>query len=164
LVEEYFRKLENPYQLMPDEPLESLPLRFVPSTTRQMRDLSEMIARFGDGEPAAAAFPAHDEPAPAKTAPAAEPEDNLPMGDEHPALRGKIQTVSLKEGKSKKGPWSLWGIKINDEWVNTFSNAIGKMAQANKGQEVTLYFEADGDRKKAVELVLADGTRHKTED
>lgn len=57
LVTEYFLKCENPSQLMPGEPLESLPLRFVPSTTGQMRALADRIAGFGNGEPAAAAFP-----------------------------------------------------------------------------------------------------------
>ena len=43
---EYFRKLEHPAQLMPGEELEELPLRFVPSTTGQMRALSEKLAEF----------------------------------------------------------------------------------------------------------------------
>lgn len=66
IVTEYFRKLENPAQLMPDEDVEDLPLRFVPATTGQMKALSEKITEFGNGERATAAFPPHQEPALAK--------------------------------------------------------------------------------------------------
>lgn len=79
IVTEYFRKLENPSQLMPNEEVEQLPLRFVPATIGQMTALSEMLTRFGNGDRAQAAFPAHQEPEPAKgtekpaAAPAAPP-------------------------------------------------------------------------------------------
>ena len=59
---EYFRKLDNPSQLLPNEEIEDLPLRFVPATTGQMRALSEKLTEFGNGERAAAAFPPHLEP------------------------------------------------------------------------------------------------------
>jgi hypothetical protein len=58
-VEDYFRKLENPAALMPNEPLENLPLRFVPKDKEQMKALFEAVSRFGNGDPAAHAFPPH---------------------------------------------------------------------------------------------------------
>lgn len=74
IVTEYFRKID---QLMENEELENLPLRFVPATAAQMRSLGEQLARFGSGEQAAKAFPANEEPekpkekpAPKKTEPA----------------------------------------------------------------------------------------------
>ena len=167
LVTEYFTKLEN--TLMPGEDLESLPLRFVPSTTGQMRSLADKIARFGNGEPAAPAYPPHsmavDFPAtktPAQVLPAVMPAPGKPQGDPScPSVRGEIAQVTLKEGKSGTGkPWSLWGIKIGETWVNTFSNTLGQMAMENKGSQATLFYEAEERGNKAVELVLADGTRH----
>lgn len=75
IVTEYFLKLENPAQLMPNESLEDLPLRFVPATTGQMRALLQKIAEFGDqGLPASAAFPPHPEP----DKPAPQPEKPAP--------------------------------------------------------------------------------------
>lgn len=61
-VDSYFRHLEDPCPLMPNESLEDLPLRFVPATTGQMRDLVEKIKQFGAGIPAAHAFLPHPEP------------------------------------------------------------------------------------------------------
>lgn len=69
IVEEYFRKLENPSQLMPGEELESLPLRFVPATKEQMLALHSKIMGFSSGEPAAPAFPPHPEPEDTKPSP-----------------------------------------------------------------------------------------------
>jgi hypothetical protein len=62
IVTDYFLKLENPSQLMPGEPLEKLPLRFVPATTGQMKALAQKLAEFGNGERASAAFPPHAMP------------------------------------------------------------------------------------------------------
>ena len=55
-VVDYFTKLTNPAALMPGEPLEKLPLRFVPGSREQMKALAEQIARFSNGDPAAYAF------------------------------------------------------------------------------------------------------------
>lgn len=59
IVTEYFKKLTDPTPLMPNQELEELDLRFVPATTGQMKDLSEKITRFGNGDRAAHAFPPH---------------------------------------------------------------------------------------------------------
>lgn len=62
IVTEYFRKLANPCPLMPNEELESLQLRFVPATTKQMRDLASAIVDFMAGQAARWAYPPHKEP------------------------------------------------------------------------------------------------------
>lgn len=178
-IKEYFTAIE---WLLPDvEDLGMIELRYVANTDSKLKMLITRIEQFLRGDKAEPAYAPDwegtmtpeqlkafeqgqtDEPKPSPKPKTAESEDDLPMGDERPALRGKIETTSLKEGKSKKGPWSLWGIKIEGEWVNTFSNTIGQSAQKNKGNDVTLFYEMDGDRKKAVELVLADGTSIKSE-
>jgi hypothetical protein len=70
IVTEYFEKIT---QLIPGESLESLELRFVPSTAEQMNALADKLAGFGNGEQAARAFmPGEIEAAPA-SAPAAAP-------------------------------------------------------------------------------------------
>jgi hypothetical protein len=80
IVMEYFRKVDNPSQLMPNEEIEALPLRFVPATTGQMKALSEKLTEFGNGERATAAFPAYPEPAATKK-PVEVPRDPKPATD-----------------------------------------------------------------------------------
>lgn len=62
IVTEYFRKVGPPYQLMPNEELEDLPLRFVPATKEEMLALHSKITGFAAGDRAEPAFPAHQEP------------------------------------------------------------------------------------------------------
>jgi hypothetical protein len=159
IVTEYFRKLEHPSQLMPGEQLEDLPLRFVPAASGQMRNLAAKLSEFGDGGMATAAFPPHAMDA---DMPEAQPKAQAPKPDpDKPALRGAIERVSVKHGPGKTGkPWTLYGICISGTWVNTFSSTIGQMAKDNEGQAVTLFYEAGEKGNNAVELVLADGTRH----
>ncbi len=59
LAEEFFQKVG---WLMPNEKLEDLNLRHVPATARNMKDLQDAIAEFGDGQEAVAPYPAHKEP------------------------------------------------------------------------------------------------------
>lgn len=169
LVEEYFRKLKNPSVLMPNEPLEHIELRFVPSNDLQRLALATVIRDFEAGADAEHAFPVHAIAAdgavktPGTVLPGILPPDEANKDDpSRPSLKGKINAVSLKEGTSSRGPWSKWGIKIGEDWVDTFSNTIGQMASKAKGQTVTMYYEQDQRGRKAVELVLADGTRHST--
>lgn len=112
IVTEYFRKLENPAQLMPNEELESLPLRFVPATTKQMAALADKLMAFGNGERAAAAFPAHPEPeGPQK--PIEVPRENVDKPSDQDAWRtfpmpfGKNAGVILEE-LEKNYLYGLW--------------------------------------------------------
>ena len=73
LVTEFLVKADI---LLPGEAIEDIPLRWVPATAKQMRDLGAMIADFGAGGQAAKPYPPNEEPpAPAKEkpAPAAKP-------------------------------------------------------------------------------------------
>ncbi len=57
-------------------------------------------------------------------------------------ITGVIDQVTTKSGKSDRGPWTCYGIRIGDFWANTFSDTIGKTAQKLKGHEVTVYYSA----------------------
>lgn len=63
VVTEYFQKID---QLLPNEEVEDLPLRFVPATKGQMRILCEKIGSFANGDPAVRAFEPNTEPPKAK--------------------------------------------------------------------------------------------------
>lgn len=62
IVTEFFRKLTDPTPLMPNEELESLDLRFVPANDQQMKDLGEMVTRFGNGDRAEWPYRPHNMP------------------------------------------------------------------------------------------------------
>lgn len=66
IVTEYFRKLENPSPLMPNEELEDLPLEFVPATQKQFLALKEAIESFSAGNKIVQAFPPHVLPVPTR--------------------------------------------------------------------------------------------------
>lgn len=104
LVTEYFRKLENPAQLMPNEELEDLPLRFVPATVRQMAALSEKLTEFGNGERAAAAFPPHPEPESSKPSATPPPKvtDNPPKSPQQDPLWWRGVIISLPRKGMKR--------------------------------------------------------------
>lgn len=147
IVTEYFAAVG--WLLKPGETLADLDLRYVPVTAKQMRDLGAAIGAFSNGEQAKAPYPPNDAEPP-KEAPKAQSATSL----EGPNESGVIQTVTLKEGKSAKGPWSLWGIKVNDQWHNTFNNNCGKAAQKAKGKPATVYYEDDGKGRKVTTLFI----------
>lgn len=97
--------------------IESIALQHVPGTVRQMEELAERIARFSLRE-------------------SGEPEAEVDAGEE---LRGVLEAVSTKTGQSKKGVWTLYGVKIGGVWANTFDDALGKSAEALKHNEVVAY-------------------------
>lgn len=120
IVTEYFRKLEDPATLLPNEELENLDLRFVPATAGQFKDLVEKIAQFGNGERAAHAFPPHEikgEEKPNK--PAAAPTSGEPYDAEDAPWRsfpmpfGKDAGVTLADLDKKKlfGWWANYTVE-----------------------------------------------------
>jgi hypothetical protein len=159
LVTEYVMKAEI---LLPTEAIEDIPLRWVPATAKQMRDLVEKLADFGNGGQAAKPYPPNEEPpAPAKEkpapAPAAKPEPETPEAVDHSGMEqitGTIQYVSQKQGTSNKGPWVLYGIKICDGWINTFSDRVGALAQDNQGKKVTVWYTSDDKGRTAHDLTV----------
>lgn len=161
--------------LMPNETLEEMELRFVANTPEKLKAAADMMGHFEQGDQVQEPYePAEipEAPRPARPQPArrSEPkplEDPAPgqeMPPDLPFLRGKIEQVNVSHGNSRRGPWTLFGIRIGEVWVNTFSHTIGEAADANEGKQVALYYSEDAKGKKAVELVLADGTRIKSED
>lgn len=60
LATEYFRKIDKPAALMPNEALADLPMQFVPVTRVQMNLLHAAIADFGNGGEAVNAFPPNE--------------------------------------------------------------------------------------------------------
>lgn len=57
---EYFRKLEKPAVLLPNENLEDLPFEFLPMNKEEFQQLEHKITAFESGSPAEHAFPAHE--------------------------------------------------------------------------------------------------------
>lgn len=149
-------------QLQAGQEIESLPLCFVPLMRSQMNALADKIAGFGNGEPAAAAFPPHQttapgsEPTPAASAPAAASARPVYQGGAT-VITGTIERVTTKDGKSSKGPWTLYGIQIGGAWFNTFSNTIGGMAHDLVGKQAELRYTEDDKGKTAVEVTPIGG-------
>jgi hypothetical protein len=144
-------------QLQAGQEIESLPLRFVPLMRSQMNALADKIAGFGNGEQAAAAFPPHQSPAPgSESTPAAAAARPVYQGGAT-VITGTIERVTTKDGKSSKGPWTLYGINIGGAWFNTFSNTVGGIAQDLTGKQVELRYTEDDKGKTAVEVTPIEG-------
>ncbi len=148
MVSEYFRKADA---LMPNEELEDLPLKYVPSSESQLRLVASCITGFDQGEPASLGFPPHDEP---ESAPKAKPAPKKAIDVDVPSVTGQIINVSIKEGKSARGPWTRYGVKIGDDWFSTFDRDYGYAAQANKGKEATIQYAESEKGKNLVDLLI----------
>lgn len=100
LVTEFFQKVGG---LLPDfEDLEDLPLRFVPATTGQMRELSMAISAFEAGEPAKLPYAPNQEPLPASkpaSKPAASPATPSKTPSDDEAWRDIIVPIPRKGQK-----------------------------------------------------------------
>ncbi len=127
-------------------------------------DMGIIVANFQQAQAIAAeaAKTAAPAPAPRPVRPAAQPARPMRTAPTRPArtqrddeaeeeipedaqtVEAKIAMVSVKEGSGKKGPWTRYGVKTNeDEWFNTFSNRLGRQAQGCKGRIVTLVYTED---------------------
>jgi len=149
LMELFPEWLEAAGMIMPGENLADWPLMWVPASKAQMETVIAKVKAFSQGLPAEKPFTAHGAEkfvAASEPQSAAEPE----IDPSWLIAQGKIEVVNLKEGKSAKGPWSLWGIKIGQDWFNSFSNSIGHAAQAAKkdGREVRLFFTVNEERNQ----------------
>jgi hypothetical protein len=164
-VTEFLRKAGA---LMPNEPLEAWALQYVPTSQAEVDALREALKKFENGDKAE--IPFHHQngigdqsPEPEKAKAKAKKPIEVPRdpdaGDQSTApteinpewekVTGTIDRTSYKSGSSRRGPWEMWGIKIGEDWYNTFSSRIGKLAEANKGREVDLYFSANERGKNA---------------
>lgn len=153
--------LEAAGMIMPGENLEDWPLMWVPASKVQMETVIAKVKAFSQGLPAEKPFTAHgaekfvesDKFAKSEEPPA---EHEVEIDPTWQIVEGSVERVSLKEGKSAKGPWSLWGIKIGDEWYNTFNNRVGQSAQAASKDHrgVKLYYVVNNDRNEAQHISL----------
>lgn len=134
----------------PGEPVECWPIGHTPSTKWSAEKL---FAKIQAWKPAGAAQPPtqsefdHGELENAPEAAQDSPEGDLcdpeTPQDDVETVTGKLEAVSVKEGRSKKGPWTRYGLRIGqDFWVNTFSNTLGKLAQQDKGNHVRVCYKA----------------------
>lgn len=130
--------------LLPGESLGDWPLHKVPTSKEALRRLLSDIASFcqnGTAQP---------------------PSDAEPTVDEHegkPRLDGVIERVSVKNGKKKNGePWTMFGIKIGEQWFNTFSTALGEIAQRNQGGSVTMVYEETERGFNALDIIEGEVT------
>ena len=71
------------------------------------------------------------------------------------ALPGQIvQDVAIKNGTGKKGPWTKYGVNINDEFYGTFDKQLGDLALNLKGKKVQFTWKQDG-QYKTLESIAA---------
>lgn len=82
---EYFRKVDSPSVLMPNEGLSEVPLRFVPNCHQEMSMLITKVKEFANGDRAGHPFPPHDD-----------------ADDDHPP---KPAAESLPKGIPKNPEW-----------------------------------------------------------
>ena len=102
LATEYFRKLENPSVILPNETLEDIPLQFVPLKMSQIAALKERITDFGNGAEAEHAFPPN--PRPEDPKPPAKAKAAVPPPAEPPAKQPLPPSVE----HAKRNPDWFW--------------------------------------------------------
>jgi len=139
-----------PYALRPDESLEDWPLHLVPTTKEA---LAAKIKRCSDFMGILAETPQKPAGAPSagpseldlENAPEGEPEPEQGNPDGVETITGKLEAVNIKEGRSAKGPWKKYGVRVAQTWMNTFNATLGKVAEQDKGHVVIATFKA-GDK------------------
>lgn len=102
IATEYFRKRDG--CLLPTEGLGSLPLQWVPVTTRQMWELNKAIEAFGNGDPAHEAFP----PNKLAPTPAPEPKKTAAKPPEEPKGKPKAIEVPRDANPDPDSPDAPW--------------------------------------------------------
>lgn len=143
----------------PGEPVECWPLSHTPTTKAQAERMFAEIQAFGvDENTQNAGMPvsSDENPVPVTSdeqtgSEAPEGSQDYPRGagvepeqsdDGVETITGKLEAVSVKEGKTSNGKkWTKYGLKINGEWINSFSNTLGKLAQQDKGSMVRVQFK-----------------------
>ena len=90
-----------------------------------------------------------DAPAVGKTTqPAPEPEEPAPTISEKPDLHGcedvfgTVESVNVKNGTGKGGPWVRSAVCLDKTWYSTFHQNIGARAVGLKGEFVHVWFKA----------------------
>lgn len=160
-----------PYMLVPGEHLEDWRLEYVPTTKPELEAKIAECAEFMGVEPRKTP----------QDAPESSPASQKSFEDEMDAIEppggwqgasgadsdaesegvetvtGKLEAVSVKEGKSTKGKWVRYGLKIDELWISTFSETLGKCAQQDKGHIVKIQFRRG---EKGADLISIDRARN----
>ncbi len=150
-----------PYRLTPNETLEDWPLEHVPTSKPALQAEIDRCSGFLGIEKQTSTWPASKEPevddgelGPQKPDyAAAEAQDRAMLEADNRAdaepeneddgldtVTGKLEAVSEKSGKSAKGGWVRYGLKIGDLWIGTFDKNLGELAKKDKNHAVTVQF------------------------
>ena len=136
IVTEFFRKAAHgaTFPLMPGEELEALELRWVPVMASQMRDLSERIASFANGDQAAWPYPPNAEAPPPKAAKASAA----------PAKPMEVPRDGYMSDPADPNDPDLWFLKIvvpiprkgqrRDDYLKS-PDTIGSLYEARHGKD-----------------------------
>jgi hypothetical protein len=154
--------LVGPNGVNPGEPLEVLGLEHVPRTKRQADAILFEIQARMDSEATRrqeAEMDATEPPGGWQGATAGSPDtaetpsdagkgqtrSNAGHSEAEPnqdveTVTCKLEQVSEQSGKSKKGPWTRYGIRSGEVWFSTFSKPLGELAKKDKGHTVRIQF------------------------
>lgn len=135
--------LVAPTENSPGEPLEVIDVALVPKTKRQADAiLFEIRSKMDSGasEKSTADLPNQSSEAsesnPGEESGHSEAEPNTDVE----TVTCKLEQVSEQSGKSKKGPWTRYGIRSGEVWFSTFSKPLGELAKKDKGHTVRIQF------------------------
>lgn len=84
-------------------------------------------------------------------------EDDVPFKDGEFQVSGKLTAVSEKTGNNARGKWTKYGLKVGDQWYNTFSKTIGELAKTCKGNEVDMIAKQT---ERGWDVVSLNGVMH----
>ena len=72
------------------------------------------------------------------------------MTTEKSLFRGVVEKKESSSGKSARGAWTKWGLKIDDQWFSTFDGAL--VLDVKEGQECEFTFEESGGYKNLASI------------
>jgi hypothetical protein len=89
-----------------------------------------------------------------KLHPTAAPPPPIGRNEDQDRVIGTIVAISSKSGKSAKGPWTRYGIKIGEDWYSTFSDTLAKQAEEAKAskREVVAHYDENEHGRNLVAL------------
>lgn len=80
------------------------------------------------------------------------PEEPSDKGETRTKM-GEIVAIAVKHGTSSRGKWTCYGIKIGDDWFNTFDTKLGKQLEKLKNKYVTISYEKTERGNTALQLM-----------
>jgi len=114
--------------------------------------------------PAAQPAPAPQAPAPQQEAPPTPPPPTAQSGPEVGSeplpgveiLHGIVEQISKRTGEFNGKPWTRYGIKVKNQWYNTFSESDAAIAQGAKDKGININFQFKVNDKGYKDLVYID--------